>query len=534
MTRIGRWIFAAACLSGMIAAAAAPTADDRAHLHWVRQEVEIAGAIDDLSRGGTSGFIVFKDISLVDPKRGVTLPHRTVAIRDGKIAWVGDASAAPDSDGATVIDGRELYLSPGLVDMHVHTISLSEQLLRLATGNTSVREMDGFPWMLELRRAVANNLFLAPTDYIAGTIITSYPLEGYSVVVHTPDEARREVRNQAACGYDFIKVHNVLKISLFDSVAEETKAAGLDLVGHIPHDITIHHAVHDGGMRTLEHLKGFISDRTLVVSDEDYATALADAQVWLTPTFYAITGGHRAANMSQSLALPEMQYVALRNREKWRTTEIEPHDAEAQGLLDIAIPLAMTRLLPLHPHWLAGTDSAQYPFQIAGFALLDELLDMEQFGIPRAEVLRAATSEPASALHRDGQFGSIAAGARADVVLLGSDPMQSLRAYRDNRGTMVRGKYLDRAALRSALTRLAEIEAESDAEYRVDKRTMNDLIKDVERLAARHIVLDPTYLTPAARSLSHLGYANAAAALKAAIFEYRAGPCAEILPGGGG
>ena len=534
MTPIGPLIVAAACLSGASAGAAAPTADDRAHLHWVRQEVEIAGAMDDLSRRGNSGFIVFQDISIVDPARGVTLPHRTVAIRDGKIAWVGDASATPDSDGATVIDGRELYLSPGLVDMHVHTISLSEQLLRLATGNTSVREMDGFPWMLELRRAVADNLFLAPTDYIAGTIITSYPLDGYSVVVHTPDEARREVRKQALCGYDFIKVHNVLKTSLFDAVAEEAKNAGLDLVGHVPHDISIRHAVHDGGMRTLEHLKGFINDRTLVVSDEDYAAALDGDPVWLTPTFYAITGGHRATNMSQSLALPEMQYVALRDRQTWQTTKVDPHDAEGQRLLDIAAPLAMTRLLPLHPRWLAGTDSAQYPFQVAGFALLDELVDMEQFGIPRAEVLRAATSEPASALHRGGEFGSVATGMRADLVLLGSDPMQDLHAYRDNRGTVVRGIYLDRAALRIALARLAEIEAERDVEYRVDKQTMSDLVRDVKKLAARHIVLDPTRLTPAVSSLSQLGFSSAAAGLKATVFEYRAGPCAEILPSGGG
>ncbi len=418
--------------------------------------------------------------------------------------------------------------------MHVHTISLSEQLLRLAAGNTAVREMDGFPWMLEFRRAVAHHQFLAPTDYIAGTIITSYPLDGYSVVVHTPDEARSEVRKQAMCGYDFIKVHNVLKMSLFDAVAEEAKNAGLDLVGHIPHDITIRHAVHDGGMRTLEHLKGFINDRTLVVSDEDYAAALDGDPVWLTPTFYAIAGGHRTTNISQSLALPEMQYVALRDRLTWQTTKVDPHDAEVQRLLDVATPLAMVRLLPLHPHWLAGTDSAQYPFQVAGFALLDELVDMEQFGIPRAEVLRAATTEPALALHRGGEFGGIATGMRADLVLLGSDPLQDLHAYRDNRGTVVRGIYLDRAALRMALARLAKIEAEPDAAYRLDKQTMNDLVKDVKTLAARHIVLDPMYLTPAVSSLSQMGYADAAAGLKATVFDFRSGPCAEILPTGGG
>ncbi|MGD0144419.1 MAG: amidohydrolase family protein [Rhizomicrobium sp.] len=524
---------AAALLSSAVAASPGPTPDDRARLHWVRQEVEIADALDALSHRAISGFIVFKDISFVDPQSGSTLPDRTVVVRDGKIAWVGDAAAAPDITGASVIDGRGLYLSPGLTDMHVHTSSLAEQLLRLATGNTSVRDMDGFPWMLETRRAIASGQLLAPTEYIAGTIITSYPLGGYSVVVHTTDEARTQVRNQAACGYDFIKVHNILKLPLFDAVADEARRAGLDLVGHIPHDITIDHAVHSGGMRTLEHLKGFISDRTLIVSDEDYAAALAGAQVWLTPTFYTTTGAHRADHPQQMLALPEMQYVPLRKRRQWATATNFAQSSKGQALLDTALPLAMARLLPLHPHWLAGTDAAQYSFQVAGFALLDELVDMEQFGIPRADVLQAATSEPAAALHRSGEFGRIATGMRADLVVLGSDPTKDLHAYRDNRGTMVRGRFLDHAALEDALARLAAIEAEPDESFRIDHMAMNALVRDVDKLAARHIALDAMRLTPAAADLATLGYTKQAAELQSAVTRYQTGPCAEITPEGG-
>jgi len=524
---------AAALLPNAALGDARPTLDDRANLHWVHQEVEIAGALDALVRRAISGFIVFRDISRVDPQSGSTIPDQTVVVRDDKIAWVGDAAAAPDITGATVIDGRGLYLSPGLTDMHVHTSSLSEQLLRLAMGNTSVRDMDGFPWMLETRRAIASGQLLAPTEYIAGTIITSYPLGGYSVVVHTTDDARTQVRNQAACGYDFIKVHNILKLPLFDAVADEAKRAGLDLVGHIPHDITIDHAVHSGGMRTLEHLKGFVSDRTLIVSDEDYAAALAGAQVWLTPTFYAATGAHRGDHPQQTLALPEMQYVPLRNRQRWAAETKFPQSSKGQALLDTALPLAMARLLPLHPHWLAGTDAAQYSFQVAGFALLDELVEMEQFGIPLPEVLRAATSEPAAALHRSDEFGSIATGMRADLVVLGSDPTKDLHAYRDNRGTVVRGMYLDQAALASALARLAAIEAEPDTDYRLDRRTVVALLQDLEKLAARHIALDAMHLTPAAASLVRLGYAKPAAEMEAAIARYRTGPCAEVTPEGG-
>lgn len=85
-----------AYLYGGIAGAAEATLEDRAHLHWVWQQVEIAAALDELSHRAITGFIVFKDISIVDPMSGNTLPGKTVATRDGKIAWVGDATAAPE------------------------------------------------------------------------------------------------------------------------------------------------------------------------------------------------------------------------------------------------------------------------------------------------------------------------------------------------------------------------------------------------------------------------------------------------------
>jgi hypothetical protein len=74
--------------------------------------------------------------------------------------------------------------------------------------------------------------------------------------------ARRAVRQQAACGYDFIKVWNVLSRQIFDSVAKQARTEGIDLVGHVPQGIPVRHAV-ESGIRTMEHLKGFINDATL-------------------------------------------------------------------------------------------------------------------------------------------------------------------------------------------------------------------------------------------------------------------------------
>jgi cytosine/adenosine deaminase-related metal-dependent hydrolase len=525
MRRAGCAALAAILLMG---AAPMPTPDDRANIHWVAQETEIAADLDALSARAVHEFIVFRDVSVVDVVAARSIAHRSVFVRDGKIAWVGDTAVAPDTTGATIVDGRGLYLSPGLTDMHVHTQSLAEQLLRMANGQTGARDMDGFPWMLELRRAITSGALLAPHEYIAGTIITNRPMGGYSVVVHSPEEAREVVRKQAACGYDFIKVHNLLGLDNFDAIADETHRAGMDLVGHIPHDITIDHAVHSGGMRTLEHLKGFILDETLTTNDEDYGKAMAGADVWITPTFYTALRGEGQEDAANRINLPEKKYAALRERQTW-TNPPDEHAIKVTALYRTALPATMKKLVPLHPHWLAGTDSASYPLQVAGFALLDELNLMEQFGIARDDVLRAATSEPAAAM-RHADFGRIATGLRADLVLLTTDPTKDLNAYRDNRGVVLGGRWLARAPLDEAMARLAQIEAEPDDGYTISIRSAKDLAAHVTALAARHIVFDDRHVGPAVESLRKLGHSATADALEATEDQLKNGPCAEITP----
>ena len=62
---------------------------------------------------------------------------------------------------------------------------------------------------------------LAPVIYLAGTIINAEPLFGYAVVPRNVLDARRIVRQQAACGYDFIKVHNIVPQPMLEAIADE-------------------------------------------------------------------------------------------------------------------------------------------------------------------------------------------------------------------------------------------------------------------------------------------------------------------------
>jgi imidazolonepropionase-like amidohydrolase len=44
----------------------------------------------------------------------------TVIVEENRVAAVGPATSTPIPPGSTVIDARGKFLTPGLVDMHVH------------------------------------------------------------------------------------------------------------------------------------------------------------------------------------------------------------------------------------------------------------------------------------------------------------------------------------------------------------------------------------------------------------------------------
>src|SRR5215471_11046178 len=274
-------------LSFLLAVHALATPDLQA-IQTMQEDVHIARILDRLRHVPVPQVTIVRNVRVVDPVEGSVTPGRTVAIVDGRIAAVVDSTRAPHAPGAVVIDGGGRFLSPGLADMHVHSHWASAWLLDLANGVTTVREMAGFPWLLDVRAHVEAGRMLAPTLFVAGTIFNAFDMGGYAVVPRDALDARRIVRQQAACGYDFIKVHNVVPRPIFDAIADEAARQGMDLVGHVPHDIRVREAV-EHGMRTLEHLKGFLDDRTLQMGDTDYV-AVAKPNVWITPTLVAGRG----------------------------------------------------------------------------------------------------------------------------------------------------------------------------------------------------------------------------------------------------
>jgi imidazolonepropionase-like amidohydrolase len=79
---------------------------------------------------------------------------------------------------------------------------------------------------------------------------------------------------------------------------------------------------------------------------------------------------------------------------------------------------------------LAGTDALD-PFVLHGAALHQELVYLTSAGLSPAEVLRAATTAPGMTLGEGGEALTIAAGHRADLVLLSRNPLVDIEATQE-------------------------------------------------------------------------------------------------------
>jgi imidazolonepropionase-like amidohydrolase len=74
----------------------------------------------------------FQGARILDVLGGVVQPARSVVIRDGRIAAVGDRTLTAPADAHT-IDLRGMTLMPGLIDAHVHVTAATANFAELQT-----------------------------------------------------------------------------------------------------------------------------------------------------------------------------------------------------------------------------------------------------------------------------------------------------------------------------------------------------------------------------------------------------------------
>jgi imidazolonepropionase-like amidohydrolase len=374
--------------------------------------VSLVCSATSAAQSSSQAVLAIEHATVLPMTSDTALLDHTVLVSDGRITWVGPASEAQVPRAARRVNGEGFYLIPGLADMHVHIESVAELEQFVSAGITTVRNMRGAPKHLAWRRQVARGSLVGPTIFTSGPSINrSLRRDPRFVEIRTVADADRVVRHQAAAGYDMIKVLRGVNLPVYQRLLQVAREAGLPVVGHVVPEVGLERSL-AAGQVTFEHaynlrersrLTNLFGNDSLNI-DAD-ARAVARAGAWV---------GTIASSRNGDCAP--------------RTPEMQRHIA--------ALRRARVRLL-------AGSDAGIGPVK-AGTGLLCELATLVASGLTPHEALASATVNAgafakAHLRRAEVPFGTVTSGARADLVLLRSDPRRDIGALSRPEGVVLRG-----------------------------------------------------------------------------------------------
>lgn len=406
------------------------------------------------------------------------LREQTVLVDGDRIVAVGPMASTAVPEGAARVDGRGKWLMPGLADMHLHlqqgtgtagdAAGLQMKLL-LANGVTTARALGAAPTGLELRARVTKGEVLGPRLLVSGPSFHQKSVKG-------PEHARARVREQKAAGFDLLKTHGGLERETYDAMVDEARAQGLRLSGHVTPEVGLAHALASG--QQVEHLDGWLAallppGDTAKVDQLDFSDALERmdpsripalaratkaAGVWTSPTLdlFELLAG--TPDLEALKARPELRYVPPAAVEAWTKVLQDPEltgapAARRQRFVELRRQVARG-LHEAGAGLLVGSDSPQL-FMVTGFAVHREMEALAAAGVPAPAVLMAATRSAAEYLGETAEWGTVAPGRRADLLLLDRDPREDVRHTRAIAGVVLRGRWLPRAELDAMLEEVA-------------------------------------------------------------------------------
>ena len=440
-------------------------------------------------------------VTVIDPATGSVRADQTVVIAGGRIQRVVPSANYQPEKGARIIEARGKYLIPGLWDMHVHIAGISADPawskatilpLLIAQGVTGVRDMGGDLSVLRAwKQEIEAGKLLGPHIIAGGPmIVPSGKKTPEQWPVTTAEEARVAVRELKQQGADFIKIISVTSREIFFAIAEEAKKENIPFVGHVPLAVTAPEAS-DAGMHSIEHIVYSNLALDCSAKEKELRAALPEARknhdeaatgrilteavntyspnkaaalwatlkkngTWVTPTLVSIEAQIPQAKTPDEQARDSrLQFVPASLRKEWDPRD--PKNRVSEGdqkwwANQYANDTRMTaEMHKAGVSVLAGSDSLDR-FVFPGFALHQELALLNQQGMTPLETLRAATSDAAKFLGHEGEFGVIAIGARADLVLLDDNPLEKISNTTRIAAVIRDGVYLDRAALDKLLS----------------------------------------------------------------------------------
>lgn len=377
---------------------------------------------------------ILKNGQLLTMNDGPVLTEADLWIRDGKIeALAGREEAVPA--GAQVIDISGCVVMPGMIDSHVHYDESYMGDFFLASGVTSVRNMQGFAghakWRDEILAGERRGPYLYSSGPIADGEDPTIP-DNTNVIIRTREDAEEIIRYTKKYGFLWMKTYPSMQPEIYQYLLHRAAEEHLPTCGHMT-KILDYKTLIDEGYTCCEHTS------SLPRSADDIAYA-AQHGMWFCPTHVVcktlpdyVWNGKQLTEVEHFEDLPECV------RQKWEEeNEITCANYRKLGVkpdFQTIIDRGKT-FLQYSDRVMAGTD-CPYAGIVPGFAMADELESLVQaYGMTNYAALAAATSRPAEYIGISDRKGRLMAGMDADLVVLEQNPLEQVGAVRSIRMVM--------------------------------------------------------------------------------------------------
>lgn len=410
--------------------------------------------------------VAFVNVAVISMDRDAVLPNQTVVVRGATIAAMGPADKVQVPAGATRVEGSGKYLMPALAEMHAHVPggnapdAVVERVLFLfaANGVGTIRGMLGHPRHLALRERLAKGELFAPRLWTSGP-----SFNGNSAT--SPALAEQMVKDQKAAGYDFLKIHPGVSREAFDAMDATADSIGITYSGHVPQAVGLHRAL-ETKYATIDHLDGYVEAlapadagnsvmfgvNLVSRADESKIPALVAktkaAGTGIVPTEILLETWFGPESAETMAARPEMKYANPGDVEKWIAQKRKNDELQADQRARL-VTLRRRLIKELHAGGvpiLLGSDAPQF-WNVPGFSIHRELGTYVAAGLTPYQALRTGTVNVARFFGIEKEAGTIAAGKRADLVLLDASPLADIANSSRIAGVMLGGRWMSRAAI---------------------------------------------------------------------------------------
>ena len=438
----------------------------------------------------TEAQTLITSVNVIDVQSGQVVHDQDVLLLDEKIDEIsGEITPQPSW---TIIDGKDKWLSPGLIDAHIHMFQSGGLYTRpdgidlrdirpyseerqwlynhaedifdayLHLGITSVLDVGG-PMTNYLIRDQSDSI-VSPAYYCTGPLISTYQPEAFRIddspilKANTPAEGVALVRAQLDSKPDLIKIWyiNARGITppdhrdIIRSVIQESHAHDLPVAVHATDNLTAGIAVREGA--------DILVHSVAQPMEDDIIQMIVDNQVVLVPTLVVHEGYDKSFlgqvditshDLDYGVPLPISDLLDVRHIEHPNLEEAKAYAPEflANNQVRDSIRTANLRKLVAAGAIIAtGTDAGNIG-TLHATSYIAELRAMKAAGLSDADILKASTLGGASAIGKAASHGEVRVGKHADLILLGGNPLVDIEHLLDISMVIKDGIEVDRDRL---------------------------------------------------------------------------------------